>query len=384
MRKLKIAVVGAGPSGGACAIALRRLGVGEVLLFDKSRYPRVKVCGSGLSPLALKQLGKLNMLDRYPDHASIQGLVAKGPGGRVRAMRGGGKGAWVVPRHEFDHSLAMEALKLGAEFYPETKVTELLTDPDGEVRGIDTTQGQFEADLVVCADGSAGRFSTDNSPRETIRTIMGWWEGTTLPQDEAVIVWDRRLEGYYAWSFPEPGGVVNIGLTIPSTAPHAKRLKALFAELLDEHFAYGMKSAQQRGKWMGHPAVVSTKVGTIATQRTISVGEAARLVMPGTVEGIGFALESGIYAANFLAKSFHPHQGLSRLDRARYRASSAARVVPKFLAGEGFVRLMRSPRATRAFGAVMNDRVSKVVINAAARMTGDAIEQEAQVGPAGA
>jgi flavin-dependent dehydrogenase len=380
MRKPKVIIVGSGPAGGATAVALGKLGAAEILLLDKSSYPRVKVCGSGLSPLALKVLHDLELEDRFPGHANIQGLVAKGPGGSVRALRGGGKGAWVVPRHEFDHTLAKAGEQLGATFRPETKVVELLRDGAGRVRGVRTTNESFEADLVVCADGAAGRFSSDATPRQTIQTIMGWWQGTTLPTDEAIMVWDRRLEGYYAWSFPEPNGVVNIGLTIPDGAPHASRLKVLFQDLLDEHFAYGMKGAEQRGKWMGHPAIIATSLGRMATPYTISVGEAARLVMPGTVEGIGFALESGVHAARFIADHFDATSGFSRLSQERYRLGAAARVLPKFWAGEAFVRMMRSRRAVDALGKIMNERVSKAVINAAARLTGDDITGEATTG----
>ena len=49
-RRPKILVIGAGPSGGSCALALARSRRFEVQLLDKSQYPRVKVCGSGLSP----------------------------------------------------------------------------------------------------------------------------------------------------------------------------------------------------------------------------------------------------------------------------------------------------------------------------------------------
>ena len=377
MRRPKIVIVGAGPAGASCGVALGRLRAGQVVLLDKSRYPRVKVCGSGLSPLALTMLERLELEDRFPGHANILGLVTKGPGGTTRALRGGGKGAWVVPRHEFDHGLATAAAELGADFRPETKVVDLLRDPDGRVVGVRTTAGEIEADLVVGADGAAGRFSVDAGPRHTIQTLMGWWEGTTLPTDEAVMVWDRRLEGYYAWSFPEPGGVVNIGLTIPDGAPAARTLKVLFQEILDEHFAPYMRGATQRGKWMGHPAVVSTKVGALAEERVINVGEAARLVMPGTVEGIGFAMESGLYAAGFIRDHFDPARGFGRLDRERYRVGSAAKVLPKFWAGEAFVRMMRSKRAVDVAGRIMNERVSKAVINLAARLTGDQVTGEA-------
>ena len=53
MPKPKIVIVGAGPSGSACALSIARRGDAEVVLLDKSTYPRVKVCGSGLKTVML-------------------------------------------------------------------------------------------------------------------------------------------------------------------------------------------------------------------------------------------------------------------------------------------------------------------------------------------
>jgi menaquinone-9 beta-reductase len=354
MRKPKVVIVGAGPAGGASALALARADAAEVVLIDKSKYPRVKVCGSGLSPHALNVLESLGVRSKFePTHLHMVGLLAKGPEGGEVHLRGA-KGAWIVPRRELDHGIASEAVRHGAVFHEDTKVIDLLRSSAGKVCGVKTQGGEIEADLVICANGSPSRFSTDSSKAIGIRTIMGWWKKTTLPRDEGIFVFDRRLEGYYAWSFPEPGDTVNVGLTIPEDAPHAKRLKALFQELLDEHFGLDMREAVQVGKWMGHPATVTTRVGEIAESHCLWVGEAARLVSPATVEGIGFALESGTIAADIVAKYFEPGRGIPRRAQALYRARSALRMLPKFWCGEAFVRIMRSDRARTTAERIVN------------------------------
>ena len=45
-------VVGAGPAGSACAITAARAGA-KVLLLEKDRFPRQKVCGEFVSPESL-------------------------------------------------------------------------------------------------------------------------------------------------------------------------------------------------------------------------------------------------------------------------------------------------------------------------------------------
>ena len=354
MTKPKIVIIGAGPAGGACALALaKRRGV-EVIVLDKSTYPRVKVCGSGLSPHALQMLDRLELRDRFASgHVHMPRLLARGPEGHEVRLDGRG-GAWVVPRIELDAAVIGEAVRHGATFQEGTKVTELVRDDAGEVRGVLTQHGTIDADLVVCANGSPSRFSTDDSPTMGIRTIMGWWSGTGLRNDEGVMIWDRRLSGYYAWAFPEPNGVVNIGLTIPEHAAGADHLKPLFQQILDEHFGAAMASAEPLGKWMGHPATVTTRIAEIAESRALWIGEAARLVSPGTVEGISFAMESGMVAADAIAGHFDRAHGFSRVQRTLLRTKMVGRMLPKFWAGEAFVRLMRSDRA-RHLSAKMLD-----------------------------
>jgi flavin-dependent dehydrogenase len=371
LRKPKVIVIGAGPSGGACALALSRGGRHEVLLLDKSTYPRVKVCGGGLSPHSLRMLDHLGVRERFtPRHAVIDSVQVRGPDGGALEFRAGIE-AWVVPRVELDHGIVQAATACGAEFREGIKVVSLLRGPDGATVGIKTEDQEIMADLVVCADGSPSRFSIDERPKTTIRTLMGWWRGTPWSGRKAHMVWDRRLAGYYAWLFPESDGVVNIGLTIPETAPAAEHLKALFQELLDEHWGEGLRDAEPIGKWMGHPAVITTSIGTLAERRTVWVGEAARLVSPGTVEGISFALESGVRAAGFIDRHFDAGLGLSPLACAGYRAHTAAKVLPRFWAGEALAQGARSPWAREFAEHVVSGTASPWVNRTVSAVFGD-------------
>ncbi len=343
-REPSIIIVGGGPAGSAAAIELRRRGVGRVTILDRSAYPRLKVCGSGLSPNALRELERLELKDILaPLHIPMRGIVAVGPGGRSIELRGD-HGAWIVPRTDFDHTLLREAGRLGAEIREKTRVRALLRDDNGRVRGVRTADEELEADLVICANGSPSQFEFDHSPRYGIRTIMGWWKGATLPApDQGIFAWSRQLDGYYAWAFPEPGGVVNVGLTIAERSAASHGIRPLFEEILEQEFSDVLRGAESMGPWKGHPATVTTRISSeLVEPHCMWTGEAARLVSPGSVEGIGFALLSGRIAAELCEEHFDPIRGFSSWHSQLYRSRLAVRMLPKFLAGEAFVRLMRS------------------------------------------
>ncbi len=333
-------------------------------MLDKSQYPRRKVCGSGLSPVGLKVLDGLGLIDELtPHHVHLRNLRAVGPdGGDVHLQ--GAKGAWVVPRVTLDHAIVRAAVNEGVELREDTKAVDVVRDATGRARGVKTKDGEIEADFVIFANGSPSRFEIDPAPRYGIRTIMGWWKAR-LPDDGGMMVWDRRLDGYYAWAFPEPDGVTNIGLTIREDDPNAKRLKDLFSELLEDHFSE-LTQGERLGKWMGHPATVTTRVGQITESNALFIGEAARLVCPATVEGIAFAMKSGVLAAEILAKHQRATGSLSRFAQHRYRLNVARAMLPAFVAAETFYRFIRNDTArgtvARFFDAQsVADRLSTLV-----------------------
>src|SRR6476661_6277163 len=64
-RDADVIVVGAGPGGSSAAYHLARSGL-DVLLLEKTAFPREKVCGDGLTPRAVKQLVNMG-IDTSPE-----------------------------------------------------------------------------------------------------------------------------------------------------------------------------------------------------------------------------------------------------------------------------------------------------------------------------
>ena len=105
-----VIVVGAGPGGSSAAAHLADAGL-DVVLLEKSTFPREKVCGDGLTPRAVKQLIRLG-IDISPEdgwmrnrglrvygcllYTSLVRAVESARSDRVAACSGGA--AWGVQR----------------------------------------------------------------------------------------------------------------------------------------------------------------------------------------------------------------------------------------------------------------------------------------------
>src|SRR6185436_2355306 len=71
--RFDVAVVGAGPAGSAAAYHLASAGLSVVML-ERKRFPRDKVCGDVLTPRALRALERLG-LSRLPrEHFRVDGV----------------------------------------------------------------------------------------------------------------------------------------------------------------------------------------------------------------------------------------------------------------------------------------------------------------------
>lgn len=112
------AIVGAGPAGAACALALSQAGADGVALIDKSRFPRDKACGDGLGPGVIPILDELGLQAILKPHKRVSHMSMSSPFGNEMELDTSlydrrSPFGYVITRWEFDHALVAAALARG-------------------------------------------------------------------------------------------------------------------------------------------------------------------------------------------------------------------------------------------------------------------------------
>jgi geranylgeranyl reductase family protein len=369
-----VIVVGAGPAGSAVAYYLATAGL-DVLVLEKTRFPREKVCGDGLTPRAAKALAGMGVPTQESDGwLRNKGLRIIGGGGRIEmdwpdlsSYPGYGL---VRTRLDFDQILARHAVKAGARLMEGINVTgPVLDDRTGRIIGVtaqDTAGGKgapeqrFSGRLVVAADGNSSRLSVAMGLRKRDDRPMGVAVRTyyTSPRhhDDYLEAWLDLWDGSsllpgYGWIFGMGDGTSNVGLGLLNTSASFQNIdyRALLKRWLAAMPAeWGFSEQNRTAPVRGAALPMGFNRTPHYTRGLLLVGDSGGMVNPFNGEGIAYALESGHTAADVITQAL-----------ARPTAASAERVLagyPKILQdsyggyytlGRVFVELIGKPSFMR-------------------------------------
>lgn len=325
-----VLVVGAGPAGTAAAATLARAGR-SVMVVDKATFPRDKCCGDGLTTLALRELDALGLRpDAVSSWLAVDAAWLRAPSGRevcVTLPRDAGTYAAVATRFELDQALVDVARAAGAKIHDGHGFESIDTTPPDHVRVRVGGLGEVLARYVVAADGMWS--PVRKALRLSIEGYRGEWHalrqyasGVTGPAATRLFVWfEPDLLPGYAWSFPLPGGRVNLGFgVLRSGSLDGAAVRSTWTDLVQRPFVRAAlgPSARLEGRVLAWPIPARIDDIALTGPRTLFAGDAAAATDVLTGEGIGQALLTGRLAAEALlaAGALDPDGARTSYERA--------------------------------------------------------------------
>ncbi|MEO8909653.1 MAG: NAD(P)/FAD-dependent oxidoreductase [Gemmatimonadaceae bacterium] len=339
----EVIVVGGGPAGASTACALAKEGV-DVLVIDKAKFPRDKICAEYLSPQASRILADMGVLDEIERSGAAQlagmrvrapnGFVANGEFAANHGFHGFRDKGIAMRRTVLDEIVLRGARAAGARVEESLRVTDLARDDKGRVIGVNALgsngPGVLHARYVVGADGL----------RSIVGRRLGLMKTSRIwPRRIALVAHYRNVSGVtdmgemhveydgYFGIVRVDSGLMNVAVVVPMSRAReiGQDKTAFFEQWIDArpHLAERFVAADRIT-----PVRATGPFATTSRQAwspgAALVGDAADFFDPFTGEGIYAALRGGELLAPHLAEALHRGTAdetdiLPGYDRARKR-----------------------------------------------------------------
>lgn len=359
-------VVGAGPAGSACAITAARAGA-KVLLLEKDRFPRHKVCGEFISGESLRLLASL--------------LTGSNQKGAPRPRQS--------ERRDFEE-LAARPLIASAQLFLDNKVARLPVFPPARsiprfdldaalFRSVRQSGAEALEDIVVRRVERNGIFVVyTDAARFTAKAVVnstGRWSQLTQYEIEGQEKW-IGLKAHFSEAQPPTsvdlyyfaGGYCGVQPVTGESVNACAMVRADAARSLEEVFAAHPELWRRSRDWSPLFSTVTTsplyfRAPATCDQGMLLAGDSAGFIDPFAGDGISLALQSGTLASGSLAGFL---QGRVSLDRAQqvYHDAYFKRLAPAFRNSARLRKLLAAPAWLRStlVGIVGTRPVARMIV----------------------
>jgi len=322
-----VLVVGAGPGGCSAAWWLAGRGL-RVLVVDKERFPRDKICGDGIAPRAVHALYGMGLKERLRGRFQvIKGVRFHSTRGGVTEVRYPMGGhfpdhAYIIPRRELDHLLVERVREVGVEVREGCEVLYPLPSRRGVTPGVlasaDGEEFTIGARYIIAADGPSSSVGMAlgllyQDPRYLGVSVRCYLRGARDVSDFLEIYPEDAIMPSCGWIFPVDGETVNAGVGAMLYAIRRKgiNLNRVFDDFCrrTRHAAPKLRDAEPLDRLRGAQLRVALRGSRPGKGNVLLVGDAASTTNPISGEGISYALESGKMAGEAVGRALEEGRG---------------------------------------------------------------------------
>ena len=314
-----VCVVGAGPVGSTCAWYLARRGL-RVLLLDKQRFPRDKLCGDAVTTRAQLHLERMGVLGEVlaageGRWAEVGGFVS--PSGLdyiADSTTGGGRPLVIaIKRIALDVRVARAAARAGATLEEEAPVARVAFSPAERawtIHGAGAPARTWRARVVVIADGALSRLAralglVPGAP-DAVCSRAYVEAGSADFAPDGVVFYPRALLPGYCALFREADGELNFCCyVIPGGPTRLTDLRARHEDIVrrDPHVSAALGPRARLAPMRAAPLRLGGVRRSYADHLLV-VGDAAGHIDPLTGEGIQYGLDAAEMAAETIGDAF--------------------------------------------------------------------------------
>jgi flavin-dependent dehydrogenase len=301
--KYDIVIVGAGPAG--CSAAKFLSDDYNVLMVDRSKFPRNKSCGGLLVEESQDFIKDWNIpKDIFSAPKYLDLKMIDWDNDLERDLK---RGLWNISRERFDDWLLKQTRKSVcffsgtnfSHFKKEKKEIKVFLETNGKKATIRTKYLVFAGGPFPGAiEGSPVK----NRPRYYI-AIQYWMKYNRKYKkikNSACFIYDSQITDFYSWLIPKKGNLI-IGSALKEGGDIKSKMKIL-KEKLKEKFGIFGKVIKKEAAILSRPK--NEKDIFLGKDNIFFIGEAAGLISPSTSEGISFALRSGYNCAKAINDDF--------------------------------------------------------------------------------
>lgn len=343
-------IVGGGPAGTCAAIHLAASGA-RVLLAERERFPRQKLCGEFISPECLEHFARLGVLEEMGrgGGARVSETIFYAPSGRgvsvPSAWLGGNDGdALGLSRAEMDARMLERARVAGVSVIEEAALASLIVE-GARVRGV-----RLHADGAGGAREFRARVTLDATGRH--RAVVRRAERELGREEErhvaSLVAFKAHLEGargaagvceiyFYPGGYgglsPVEGGLSNLCFIARASDVRERGSDAerVLREVLmqNRRARQTLAVARAQTRWLGVSLESFGRHEPAPFEGLLAVGDAAAFIDPFTGSGMLMALEGGELAARAVSRwlaRVEEFEALAREYRADYAAHFDARL----------------------------------------------------------